>query len=94
MGKSSPTSVSPRADARRQRPPGEDPGTLTDEEYLSAGGPDALDSVAAAPRGSRTDAPHDERTVDAVGAPPETQPDAVPGTQRRPRGEDPERPGS
>jgi hypothetical protein len=26
-------------------PPGEDPGTLTDEDYLEAGGPDALDSA-------------------------------------------------
>lgn len=33
------------ADPRRQRMPGDDPGTLTDEDYLSAGGPDAIDSA-------------------------------------------------
>jgi len=35
-------------DARRPAPPGEDPGTLTDEEYLSIGGPDAMDAAAPA----------------------------------------------
>ena len=29
-----------------QSVPGEDPGTLTDEDYLVAGGPDSLDSVS------------------------------------------------
>jgi hypothetical protein len=35
-----------KADRRRGGDPGEDPGTLSDEEYLSAGGPDALDSTS------------------------------------------------
>jgi hypothetical protein len=33
------------ADGRRAGPPGDDAGTLTDEEYLAAGGPDAIDSA-------------------------------------------------
>lgn len=31
--------------SREPPAPGEDPGTLTDEDYLSAGGPDAIDSA-------------------------------------------------
>ncbi|HEY7929599.1 MAG TPA: hypothetical protein VID71_06285 [Steroidobacteraceae bacterium] len=85
---SSTTSGTPGTDARRQAPPGEDPGTLTDEEYLSVGGPDALDS--AAPRGNDA---HDERTDDSVGAQREAHPDSPPKTPRAPAGEDPERSG-
>jgi len=40
-------------------PPGEDPGTLGDEDYLQRGGPDAIDSAADphpdSPPGSRRD---------------------------------------
>lgn len=85
---SSMTGGKPRADARRQAPPGEDPGTLTDEEYLSVGGPDALDS--ATPRDEER---HDERTDDSVGAQQEAHPDSQPQTSRGPVGEDPERSG-
>lgn len=41
----------PPRDHRNYPPPGEDPGTLTDEEYLSAGGPDALDAAGDAEDG-------------------------------------------
>lgn len=75
---------SPRADARREAPPGENPGTLTDEEYLSVGGPDALDSAASG----------DDRTDDGIDASPEAHADSPPQAQRPSAGEDPERPGS
>lgn len=61
-----------RADARRHAPPGEDPGTLTDEEYLSAGGPDALDAAAPSPdrREAHADSPP-QRRRGAIGEDPE-----------------------
>jgi len=37
---------SARTDAPRAPLPGEDPGTLMDEDYLGASGPDALDAAA------------------------------------------------
>jgi hypothetical protein len=44
-------SSGPGAQSQHQAPtrpnvPGEDPGTLTDEDYLQAGGPDAIDSAS------------------------------------------------
>lgn len=33
--------------AHRDRAPGEDPGTLSDEDYLSAGGPESIDSATS-----------------------------------------------
>lgn len=74
----------PRADARRQTSPGEDPGTLTDEEYLSVGGPDALDSAA----------PGDDRTDDGVDDSADAHADSPPQSQQPVAGEDPERPGA
>jgi hypothetical protein len=64
-----------RPSTRRPAPPGEDAGSLTDEEYLSEGGPDALDAATPSatrsrpsPARSRRDEAHgDERTDDGVG---------------------------
>src|SRR6185437_9702607 len=72
-----------RADARRHAPPGEDPGTLTDEEYLSVGGPDALDAAAPSPEPRTRDAHRnqshgDERTDDGLGTEGETHADSPP----------------
>lgn len=72
-----------RADARREAP-GEDPGTLTDEEYLSVGGPDALDSAAGG----------DDRTDERVDRTSDAHADSPPQAQRASAGEDPERPGA
>jgi hypothetical protein len=44
-GPAPPGSGAAVADGRRAGPPGDDAGTLTDEEYLAAGGPDAIDSA-------------------------------------------------
>jgi hypothetical protein len=55
----------------RPAPPGDDPGTLTDEDYLEAGGPDALDAAEEephpdSPAGSRRDqVQHPERSTGA-----------------------------
>ncbi|HEX4050460.1 MAG TPA: hypothetical protein VHY19_06250 [Steroidobacteraceae bacterium] len=72
------TGGKPRADARRNVPPGEDAGTLTDEEYLSAGGPDALDAATLSPETPGRDA----------------HADSPPATPRGAVGEDPERAGA
>jgi hypothetical protein len=71
-----------RPDARRQRPLGEDPGTLTDEEYLSAGGPDALDAAAPSPSSTAAESHSD------------SPPRARPRRDDIGHGEDPERPRS
>lgn len=51
---------SARTDAPRAPLPGEDPGTLMDEDYLGASGPDALD--AASPQSM------EERAVERINA--------------------------
>jgi hypothetical protein len=60
-----------------------------DEEYLSGGGPDALDAAAPLP-----DTRPDDRTDDSIGAEPEAHSDSPPRTRRAAAGEDPERPGA
>jgi hypothetical protein len=52
----------------KSRAPGDDPGTLTDEDYLEAGGPDALDAAEEEPHpdsppGSRRDKAEDPERV-------------------------------
>ncbi|HWG75395.1 MAG TPA: hypothetical protein VN660_01210 [Steroidobacteraceae bacterium] len=93
------TGGAPRPNTRRPAPPGEDAGSLTDEEYLSDGGPDALDAATASPQRSRrdaqrrSDARRDERTDDSVGAEREAHADSPPQPHPEGQGEDPERAG-
>jgi hypothetical protein len=60
------SSSGPGKQSQRQAPtrpnvPGEDPGTLTDEDYLESGGPDAIDSAADVRPDAHPDSPPGSR---------------------------------